>query len=370
MIYCIANKIKANNKTKYYISRTADAGILEEPTKYLMHKTRCNCSPNTVQRIAYALAYYHCYLYEQSLTIGLILDMKYNEQHSHFYAFLQWIKSGNHSSRPKVPSNKTCNSYLQEVFGYYIFLITEYNPDGDLKVLIEKRINCSGSSGVRFIRNLKTYRGYLPTNDSVGRSTTKDNIEILLNATDSIRNKLLILILAETGLRIGEVLGINYLKDIDHEHHAIRVTFRSDNTNNSRAKNAEDRSAIISPETYTLLMLYISRYRHLLEKTNYLFITLSGDSKGKPMSRNGVYSMLKLLSNKTGISVTPHMLRHYYANARRKAGWPIERISKALGHKHIKTTEGYLHIEDTELVAAMEQYYKDNPALYDISKIT
>ena len=80
--------------------------------------------------------------------------------------------------------------------------------------------------------------------------------------------------------------------------------------------------------------------------------------------------MLKLLSNKTGISVTPHMLRHYYANARRKAGWPIERISKALGHKHIKTTEGYLHIEDTELVAAMEQYYKDNPALYDISKIT
>ena len=88
------------------------------------------------------------------------------------------------------------------------------------------------------------------------------------------------------------------------------------------------------------------------------------------MNRNGVYSVFKLLSNKTVIAVTPHMLRHYFANERRKAGWPIERISKALGHKHIKTTERYLNIEDSEMVTAMEQYFKDNPALLDISKIT
>lgn len=30
---------------------------------------------------------------------------------------------------------------------------------------------------------------------------------------------------------------------------------------------------------------------------------------------------------------TPHMLRHYFANMRKQAGWELEMISQALGHK-------------------------------------
>lgn len=56
--------------------------------------------------------------------------------------------------------------------------------------------------------------------------------------------------LAETGYRIGELLGVKYVKDIDYRNHMIRVCFREDNENEARAKNAEYRSAKVSNDTF------------------------------------------------------------------------------------------------------------------------
>ena len=36
----------------------------------------------------------------------------------------------------------------------------------------------------------------------------------------------MILLTSELGFRIGEILGIDYTKDIDYENHEIRVDFR------------------------------------------------------------------------------------------------------------------------------------------------
>ena len=63
------------------------------------------------------------------------------------------------------------------------------------------------------------------------------------------------------------------------------------------------------------------------------------------------------------------MLRHYFANERRKAGWDILLISKALGHAKIETTENYLHIEDEELEAASDAYFEKSAAKPDISQL-
>ena len=85
---------------------------------------------------------------------------------------------------------------------------------------------------------------------------------------------------------------------------------------------------------------------------------------GKPLDVSAVYSMLDRLEKKTGITATPHMLRHYFANERRNNGWDIALISKALGHKHISTTEKYLNIGTDELIEAKDEYYKKNKSLF------
>lgn len=370
MNYCYTEQIKDETGKPWFVIFESDSMmVLKEPSKYLKHKVRQNCSPNTVKRIAYAITYYYCFLNERGYSVEQVLQMKYSEQHEHFVDFLYWVKSGNHSDRDKLPNNATCNSYLESIFGFYEFLLLEYENAGDIKVWESREVGYNGTAGIRLKRSIKAFRGYLPEEESVGRTIEEDKIIILLEASDSIRNKLLILLLAETGFRIGEILGIRYAKDIDYEKHTIKVTYREDNENAARAKNAEVRRAKISDETFELMMYYISENRRILDKTEYLFVNLSGKTKGKPMKVNAVYSALGVLEQKTGIEVTPHMLRHYFANERRKAGWSMDKISKALGHKNISTTEKYMNIEDEEMSDAMEQYYEKNAGLYDISQI-
>ena len=63
------------------------------------------------------------------------------------------------------------------------------------------------------------------------------------------------------------------------------------------------------------------------------------------------------------------MVRHYFADSRRVFGWSIDKISAALGHRHLATTESYLHVVDDELMAAQDEYYAANKDLYLMDKL-
>lgn len=178
-----------------------------------------------------------------------------------------------------------------------------------------------------------------------------------------------LLLLAETGFRIGELLGVRYGEDIDYKNHVIYVNFREDNENNARAKNAEFRRAKISDATFDILTFYIEEYKELILKQEYLFINVSGDYAGKPFKVSGVYAMLRRLEEKTGIKASPHMLRHYFANERRKDGWKLELISQALGHRNIETTMKYLNITDEELIQVSDEFYSKHQAMYGIQDL-
>lgn len=56
-------------------------------------------------------------------------------------------------------------------------------------------------------------------------------------------------------------------------------------------------------------------------------------------------------------------------NMRRKAGWRLEMISEALGHKHLETTLKYLNIVDDELLEASDAYYAKHSALYNVEQL-
>lgn len=223
--------------------------------------------------------------------------------------------------------------------------------------------------GVKKSIRSKSFKGYLKEEEHKARAAKKDEIVEILKACTNIRDRLLMLLLAETGYRIGEILGIDYSKDIDYQNHIIRVYFREDNENGARAKNAEYRSAKISKDTFGFLNLYIAEYRKLLQHQTSLFVNISGDNIGKPMNVEAVYSMLKRMDKKTGIKITPHMLRHYFGNERRKAGWSLELIQLAYGHRHIQTTINYLDIVDDELLDASQEFYEKHSSLYGIEEL-
>lgn len=365
------DRIKDGSVTYFFIRCMEDMSIMPLPTKYLTHMTRAKKSPNTVKRIAFSISYYMTYLEEKNVMLGDVSELPYSEQHLHFTEFLHWLKQGNHNGdkERKQPCNSTCNTYLRDVFGWFTFLELEYEQFHDLKVLSSRVVSFSNNVGVRFSVTCRTFSGYFKEDEHMGRTIEKDNIVLLLEACANSRDQLMLLLLSETGFRIGEILGIKYTQDIDYNKRVIRVMYREDNDNNARAKNAEYRRAKISAETFDILMYYLAENRELLKDSDYLFINLTGDNAGEPENVNTVYAMLRRLEDKTGIKATPHMLRHYFANERRKNGWDLALISKALGHKNISTTEAYLNIDADELSQATDEFYSKNKSLFMVDKL-
>lgn len=316
-----------DNHEKYYFIREQESqDIVLLPSKYLMHKKRSKLSPNTIRRSAGAISYYLNYIDETGIQLDDVWEMPYNKQQEHFTDYLIWLQAGLHSgdSYKKKPYNETCNAYLKEVFRFYRFSGQQDESTKQLKVLSDMRIIVHNSVGVKRTLYRNTFHGYLQEKGHIGKTIEQDKIVILLKACANCRDQILLLLLAETGFRIGELLGVRYATDIDYERHLLYVNFREDNENGARAKNAEYRKAKISDATFEILQFYIEEYKDLIFQQEYLIINISGDYAGKPMQDSGVYALMERLQKKTGIKVTPHMLRHYFAKTMRNEG---ERIT-------------------------------------------
>jgi len=363
------------NKVYYYIQDSDTLEIALLPTKYLKYKIESNRSPNTVKRSAYALCYYMDYMTEASLDFQSVCQLAYDEQNRHFVGFLYWTKEGNHLSEvadednnQRITGNGTCNAYLKDVFRFFLYLCDHgYVPA--LKVLSYNQITLPNAVGVKRVLRSRSFKGYLKERERNVRAAEEPEILKILQACTNCRDQLLILLIAETGFRIGEILGVDYTRDIDYQDHTIRVFFRDDNENGARAKNAEYRRAKISDDAFYFLLHYLSEYREVLQYQTYLFINIIGDTMGRPMKVDSVYDMLDRVEKKTGIKMTPHMIRRYFGNTRWNAGWPLELISQAYGHKHLDTTIRYLNILDDKLMEASKEFYSRHSVDYGIDKL-
>ncbi len=363
--------VQKDGTVKYYFIRDLETLELSLfPTKYLTHMTRANRSPNTIRRSAFAICYYLEYMDEKQMETGDVYQMDFETQYGHFSDYLSWLKLGKHKENTsKLPDNGTCNAYLKDVFRFYLFLEMQSEQTGQLSVLSYNQMTVPNAAGVKRTLRFKAFKGYLKEEERKARAAEKCEIVRILEACTNCRDQVLILLTSELGFRIGEVLGIDYTKDIDYERHEIRVDFRDDNENDARAKNAEERRGKISRDTFDFLLYYLSEYWDMIQKQNFLFINIKGDTAGKPMKVDSVYDMFERMEKKTGIKITPHMLRRYYANTRWEANWPLEMISQALGHKHLDTTIRYLNVLDDKMKAASQEFYSRYSSLYGIQNL-
>lgn len=362
----ISGKAKRGTSCYCYVKDTETGTFEPNCTKYLKHKARQNRSVNTVIRISRGLSYYMNFLNEKELTVKEVATMHFSSQTDHFSDFLTYVKDGRHTGTLKPVKNNTANSYLQSVFGLYDFLHRETGLPF-LKVLDDRMVSYVDAIGVRRTASRCCFDGYLRENDHVSRMATADDIRKILSSCTCLRDKILIRVMEETGLRIGEALGIKYTEDLDIKSKKIHVRYRPDNENLAFAKYAEERSVLISDTTAAMIEIYLSENIECFEKTDYLFIVLKGRNAGKPLSANTFYSALSTIGKRCGLHITNHSLRHYFADERRRADWSLVEISKALGHRNLATTEKYLHVAGEEIEAAQKKYLKAKESAVDVS---
>jgi integrase len=184
------------------------------------------------------------------------------------------------------------------------------------------------------------------------KTITEDQFIQLNNACTNYRDKFLIWLLYETGLRIGQALALRH-EDIICWDNEIRVKYRTNNLNQVRNKSYKPNTLHVSTQVMALYGEYISTLDQN-KFTDYVFINFKTKT---PLCYPAVRKTFKKLSRKCGFYVRPHMLRHTHATSLVKAGWDMALIQKRLGHASIQTTiNTYTHIDTKQMKEAFKSY--------------
>src|SRR5699024_6585465 len=178
------------------------------------------------------------------------------------------------------------------------------------------------------------------------RVLTVAEVQAILEACDHLRDRFLFAVLFDTGMRIGEALGLRH-EDVVAAESQITVQPRV-NDNGARSKSRATRTVPVSAELVRLYADYLHLEYGDLD-SDYVFVNLWGRPHGRPLTYSGVYDLVKRLRRRTEIHFDPHWYRHTAATRLLRDGVPIEVVSKLLGHADITTTTavyGHLSAED------------------------
>lgn len=178
----------------------------------------------------------------------------------------------------------------------------------------------------------------------------KSQVEGLYLACKNRRDRLLIHLLWETGMCIGEALAL-WLEDFEIDGRRIHIHDRGELPNLAEIKTvASPRTLDVTIDLINEFISYVSVFHTESVNTNHVFIKISGPRTGEPMDYGDVRGVFTRLSHRAGIRTWPHLLRHTSLNGLRRAGWTMEQIAHRAGHKSIQTTyRFYTHPTDEEL---------------------
>ena len=155
-----------------------------------------------------------------------------------------------------------------------------------------------------------------------------EEVTAILNATENLKHKAILITIYSAGLRIGEAINLK-IKDIDSQRMQIRV---------EQGKGKKDRYTLLGIKTLDILRKYVAEYK----PKEWLF----EGAKGEKYAPRSIQEILKKSVAKTNIQkrVTVHTLRHSFATHLLEAGTDLRYIQSLLGHANSKTTEIYTHI--------------------------
>ncbi len=316
-------------------------------------------SPNTQKTYCYALKNYFSYLQET--------EKDYREiRLENLVEFVGWLRSPYESMKVTslVPvkahkKEKTVNLTVTVVTNFYDYLYRNEELPRDMSEKLMRQVFTGERTLYKsFLHHVNkdkpSVRNILKVKEPRRKIQIlkKEQVQQILAATTNIRDTFLIQLLFETGLRIGEALSL-FLEDFQFDFgkgHRIRLTDRGKLENGAKLKTGE-REIFVSQALMDLYDDYLYEVDDELNiDTNFVFVKLRGENKGKPMTYSDVEALFKRLRQKTGIDVHPHLFRHTHATMYYQETKDIKQVQERLGHSHIQTTMNlYLHPSDEEI---------------------
>ncbi|PZF88012.1 tyrosine-type recombinase/integrase [Micromonospora deserti] len=247
--------------------------------------------------------------------------LRANFLHVNEYGRTLEVTLGARSGRPLTPA--TVARRLSALSSWYDFLVklhaVEANP-------------VAGADRPRIDRDHSATVGLTP-----------EEVDALLAAAEAdtgptaTRNRAVIALLADLGLRVGELVSLD-LADLGTErgHRSVRFV----------GKGGRSRRRALTPGTAHAVDAYLAQRAAaqrvaVPELTGPLLVTATGAR----LDRHSVFRLVRRLARAAGIpawaKLSPHSLRHAFATTARAEGVPLEDVQDAMGHADPRTTRRY-----------------------------
>lgn len=170
----------------------------------------------------------------------------------------------------------------------------------------------------------------------LSRNEAKALLDACPNTTNGIRDRAVFATLYRGGTRISATLNIRP-SDIDWEHKII--TIHND-------KGGKGRTIVLDSGALDILKTWAERRKSLgVNGHQPFFCATNKQARGKPLNPAHYRRAIKRAQKKAGIEKRCHLhgLRHTAASELLEEGFDLLTISTQLGHKHVSTTNTYVH---------------------------
>lgn len=160
----------------------------------------------------------------------------------------------------------------------------------------------------------------------------QNDIQLLVNNANSLRDKLIIKTLYSLGLRVSELINMKW-SDFFIDGNFTKV--------NIVGKGQKERIILVSNNLYHQLL-------ELKEAgNNFVFHAYH---RNETLTRQAVNRLLLRLQKKIGLTtrISPHKFRHSHATESIKNGCDLSLLQQSLGHSSITTTQKYLNLRTNE----------------------
>jgi integrase/recombinase XerD len=354
-------------------------GPVEEYLEFL--RVAQQSSPNTVRSYATSLARW----WEFLTTAGTAWD---EVSLPFFVSFIAALRTGlpagvtrlRAGDQPEGPAESTVSARVTAVQSFY-----RYHADVHQVPVADRLYRASGRSGryVPGLVHLDRGRHHLVSAVRIRHTATRPvplltpaQVEAITDGcarwdapsgqwSGSVRDRLLFTALAETGMRLGELLSTRH-----SDWHAgrgstpfIEVIPRQDHPAGVRCKSSRYRRIYISDDLERLHSEYVwqlcdaGAHQVMDLASHFVFVNLSRGTWLAPLRPETVYDKVAALKRTLGSEVpagwTPHWFRHTHASALLLSGAREHVVMRRLGHADIQTTlnlYGWVS-EDAELRA-------------------
>ena len=272
-----------------------------------------------------------CYWHE----VACLLDYLEEEGVSYTVAdtyqireFLVWRSKGGSSGEPV--SSRTMSKVITALRMFFLFLMNERLRDDDPMELIP--------------HNKEPKK--LP------QTIDYDSVEKILNAIDTstdigTRDRAMFELIYSCGLRVSECANLKLNRFYPEEKRIVVI-----------GKGDKERMVPVGDVACQWLATYMEKARPtILEKrrSQYMFV----DREREKLTREEIWHRLKKYCEKAGVYAKVHTLRHSFATHLLQGGADLRSVQELLGHKDIRTTEIYTHVNTDDLMKAFDKAHPD-----------